>query len=188
MEKYRYNPRKFKQEIINSLTSIPQSQKKEIVKKEFPFQPKPKLNKKIEKHLEKRNQNLLKKIYNSVSFDNSSTKRLLKDLKEIQKNPLPTVFASPIENDLYEWHVNLMGPVETTFEGVFIHIILKIPQNYPSSAPRVELMTPINRSHVYGRNICLDMLETHFTNNLYTGWSTGYSILRFASIAIISFI
>lgn len=33
----------------------------------------------------------------------SAKKRLLKDLKEIQNYPLPTISALPLENDIFTW-------------------------------------------------------------------------------------
>eukprot|EP01080_Neovahlkampfia_damariscottae_P003166 gene3166-5482_t len=114
-------------------------------------------------------------IINSKKLN--ATKRILKDLQEIQSTPLTTVFAEPLENDLFTWHVNIKGTKGTDYEGCYIHLIMNIPENYPVSAPTVQLLTPVARSHVYGDWICLDMLETHYSGGLYTGWSTGYSIL-----------
>ena len=33
-------------------------------------------------------------------------KRLIKDLKELQDNPLPFISASPLENNIFIWHAN----------------------------------------------------------------------------------
>lgn len=35
-----------------------------------------------------------------------SKKRLMRDLKEIQQNPLENIAASPLEDNLFVWHVN----------------------------------------------------------------------------------
>jgi ubiquitin-protein ligase len=107
----------------------------------------------------------------------SSKSRILKDLQEIHSTPLKTVFAEPMENDLFSWHVNIIGDKDSDYPGSMIHLILQIPEEYPFKPPKIKLLTPLNRSHVYNEWICLDMLETHYTNELYTGWSTGYSLL-----------
>ena len=33
-------------------------------------------------------------------------KRLLTDLKEIQENPLDSIIALPVNDNLFEWHAN----------------------------------------------------------------------------------
>jgi hypothetical protein len=47
----------------------------------------------------------------AITPQNSSALRsLLRDLKEIEKNPLPLVSALPLENTMFVWHCNLKGP------------------------------------------------------------------------------
>jgi len=53
---------------------------------------------------------------------------------------------------------------------------LIFPKNYPISPPNARLQTYIPHSHVYGTWICLDMLETHYSPERYSGWSSAYSI------------
>jgi len=86
--------------------------------------------------------------------------RLQKDLKEIRDNPSNTVYAEPLPQNIWEWHVNLIGPNGRDYEGICIHLSFSFPKNYPQTPPKVELLTPVTRSHVYGRWICLDMLES----------------------------
>lgn len=111
-----------------------------------------------------------------MSYQDYSTKRLLKDLRDLEINPLDNISASPLEKDLYTWHVNLRGIKGTPYEGGIFHLIMNFPENYPISPPKIKLCTSVIRSHVYGEWICLDLLETHRTNELYSGWSTVYSV------------
>jgi ubiquitin-protein ligase len=112
-----------------------------------------------------------------ISKKNSAISRILKDIQEIKSTPLKTVFAEPLENNLFTWHVNIIGDKDSDYPTSIIHLILEIPEDYPFSPPKIKLLTPLNRSHVYGEWICLDMLQTHYTNELYSGWSTGYTLL-----------
>ena len=43
---------------------------------------------------------------------NFATKRLIRDLKEIENEKIPTVgvTARPLESDLFVWHANIRGP------------------------------------------------------------------------------
>jgi ubiquitin-protein ligase len=40
----------------------------------------------------------------------SAIRTLMRDLKEIEKNPLPLVSALPLEDNMFIWHCNLKGP------------------------------------------------------------------------------
>lgn len=61
----------------------------------------------------------------------NSKQRLLKDWKEIEQNPLPTIYAAPLEKNIYEWHVNLVGVEGTDYEGICIHLAMIFPNDYP---------------------------------------------------------
>lgn len=112
-----------------------------------------------------------------LKTNNRSAQRLLKDLQEIKLDPHPYIFAEPKEDNLYEWHVNLLPPKDSPYEGGIFHLHLHFPTDYPLHPPKVELKTTVTRSHVGSSWICLDLLETHYTNEMYTGWSTSYSTL-----------
>lgn len=53
-----------------------------------------------------------------------ATRRLLKDLRELQLNPLPTIAASPLDDNLLLWHANLHGTKGSPFEGLIFHLVL----------------------------------------------------------------
>jgi len=56
-------------------------------------------------------------------------RRLLKDLKELQKAdvPLVGVSAAPLEDSMYTWHANLKGPPKTIYAGGVWHLELLFP-------------------------------------------------------------
>ena len=51
-------------------------------------------------------------------------KRLLKDLQDIENDPIPLcgVAACPLETNIFIWHVNLRGPRKTAYEGGVYHL------------------------------------------------------------------
>jgi len=122
------------------------------------------------------NQALLRTLANKEAL-NFATRRLLKDLKEFENNKIPTVGVSarPMDDDLFTWHANIRGPEGTDYEGGVFHLELKIPQTYPHDAPSVELLVDLPHPNVFGRKICLDMLDS--TRTPGQGWSSGYSIM-----------
>ncbi len=109
-------------------------------------------------------------------------RRLLKDLKELEENDIPTVGVSarPLEKDIRTWHANLRGPEGTPYQGAVFHVSMAFPDNYPHSPPTVTLLTPLpEHPNVFdnGTRLCLDMLENSSSKGLYEGWTSGYSVL-----------
>lgn len=115
----------------------------------------------------------------------ATVKRLLIDLNEIKQNPLTTVSAAPLDDNLFIWHANVMGIDSSPYAGAIFHIELQFPDNYPESPPSVKVLTPIPHPHVHGDKVCLDLLsdfDGYFkrsasTGVYHTGWSSAYSVL-----------
>eukprot|EP01125_Pyxidicula_operculata_P013376 TRINITY_DN4433_c0_g1_i2.p1 TRINITY_DN4433_c0_g1~~TRINITY_DN4433_c0_g1_i2.p1 ORF type:complete len:505 (-),score=61.02 TRINITY_DN4433_c0_g1_i2:2047-3561(-) len=109
-----------------------------------------------------------------------SRKRLLKDFKEVEENPIYNVSAAPLESDLYEWHCNIAGHPGSVFanENVALHLIIKFPASYPNNPPTVQLGTPVlGHPNVFGTWICLDMLQDGYNfDQLFAGWTSAYTV------------
>ncbi|RUS23391.1 TerD domain-containing protein [Endogone sp. FLAS-F59071] len=113
---------------------------------------------------------------------NSSSRRLLHDLKELYDQPLRDAAATPLDNDLYEWHANIV--IEP---NVFLHLILQFPiSSYPARPPVLTLCTPLPHANVFdlplGYSLCLDMLEhgdfaaQEQRERAWSGWSSSYTV------------
>jgi len=106
--------------------------------------------------------------------------RLMRDLREVQMNPLPTVAALPLPHDLSVWHVNLRTD-EGPFKGSVFHFRLQFPFDYPNNPPAVEMLSTGMPAHpnVFGSAgnvyICLSMLKPHLNGVKYDGWTSAYS-------------
>lgn len=86
--------------------------------------------------------------------------RILSDWEECKENPLDMISAQPISDEnLFEWHANMVGPPGSSYEDCAFHLIMIIPDQYPARAPRVEIQSYFEHKNVFGRWICLDMLE-----------------------------
>ena len=116
-------------------------------------------------------------------MSSAATKRLLRDYRSVLADPLSTVSARPLEDDIFEWHCNMRvqhGP----YSGVTFHFILRFPKDYPVCPPAVEMCTYLKHPNVFegwrGRApyICLDLLRpmnTTVSGGYNGGWSTAYS-------------
>lgn len=117
-----------------------------------------------------------KKIEKKENLKDFAKKRLMKDLQEIYQNPNRFIHAAPLEKNIFEWHVNLFPPEYSPYEDVPYHLTLYFTDEYPNKPPKVFLHTTVNRDHVFGQWICLDILESHhFDHEMYSGWSTSYT-------------
>ena len=110
---------------------------------------------------------------------NFATKRLQKDLEEIENTDIPTVgvTAHPLDDDFFVWHGNIRGPVDTVYANAVLHISITIPETYPKDPPAIELLTPITHPNVFGTTLCLDLLSKTSKSDTDTiGWSSAYTI------------
>ena len=105
--------------------------------------------------------------------------RLLLDLKEVQTTPaadLDGISASPLENNIFEWHVNLF------VDDHPLHLIMNFDEEYPKTPPKIACSTPFPHANIertaVGLTICMDMLEPPTSEgSAYAGWSSAMSVL-----------
>ena len=64
-----------------------------------------------------------------MSAQRAAIKKVMKDLKEMEKNPQDGA-ALGLTEDLFELHGNLRIPYGP-YAGLLVHMVLKIPQNFP---------------------------------------------------------
>jgi ubiquitin-protein ligase len=78
---------------------------------------------------------------------------------------------------MYTWHANIRGPAKTAYQGGVFHMQLDFPEDYPLSPPSVTLFSEVPHPNVFGRTLCLDMLQKNTKgNNWYEGWSPCYTV------------
>jgi ubiquitin-conjugating enzyme E2 J2 len=90
------------------------------------------------------------------------TRRLTKELKALQKEPLtdPVIRVAPNERNILEMHYVIEGSKGTAYEGGVYHGKLVFPKEYPLKPPGVMMMTPSGRFQ-QGRRLCLSMSDFH---------------------------
>jgi len=111
--------------------------------------------------------------------------RLLHDYQEVMaaREIVGMIDAAPLEDNIFEWHVNLWLKGADATEAEFpIHLCLAFTEDYPSKPPSVILCTPFPHANVVRKangkySICLDMLEARKNKSPYNGWSSAMSVL-----------
>jgi len=118
---------------------------------------------------------------NAQEHSTSCMKRLHREWKELQANPIQNISAVPLEKNFFEWHVN-MSPFNSEFDGSAFHLIISFPPNYPNEAPEVHACSLIDHLNVFEIDghfhICLDVLtmSSAMKGTPYQGWTTAYTV------------
>ena len=71
----------------------------------------------------------------------SSLKRIVKDLFDLEKHPLPGIYVKFNEDCLDDVSCMIIGPDNTPYEGGFYFFKITMPPTYPSVPPSVKFMT-----------------------------------------------
>eukprot|EP00740_Mantoniella_antarctica_P004449 CAMPEP_0181362942 /NCGR_PEP_ID=MMETSP1106-20121128/8378_1 /TAXON_ID=81844 /ORGANISM="Mantoniella antarctica, Strain SL-175" /LENGTH=222 /DNA_ID=CAMNT_0023477135 /DNA_START=262 /DNA_END=927 /DNA_ORIENTATION=- len=100
----------------------------------------------------------------------TSRTRLMKELKEIQRDGDLTIRLAPDGESLFRWTAQLQGPLETPFESGTFVVSFTVPEAYPLAPPRASFVTKIFHPNVHFKTgeICLDILKT--------AWSPAWTL------------
>ncbi|XP_011307450.1 ubiquitin-conjugating enzyme E2 J1-like [Fopius arisanus] len=114
--------------------------------------------------------------YNTKS---PAVKRLMREAQELHE-ATEEYYASPLEENLFEWHFTVRGPPSSPFEGGVYHGRILLPPEYPMKPPNIILLTPNGRFEI-NKKICLSISGHHPET-----WQPSWSI-RTALLALIAF-
>ena len=96
-----------------------------------------------------------------------SSKRIQKDIIDLEKNPIEHISAGPKSYNIYEWEGTLMGPSRSPYAGGVFNLSIIFPSNYPFKPPKVKFLTKIFHPNIdYFGNICLDLLNVKWCPSL----------------------
>ncbi|UJR27721.1 hypothetical protein I4U23_008998 [Adineta vaga] len=115
-------------------------------------------------------------LYNTRS---TSVKRLMRESVEM-KDATELYFCQPIEDNLFEWHFTIRGPISTEFEQGIYHGRILFPVEYPMKPPSIILLTESGRFKI-NEKICLSISGHHAET-----WTPTWGV-RTALLAIIGF-
>ncbi|CAK9113567.1 Ubiquitin-conjugating enzyme E2 J1 (E2 ubiquitin-conjugating enzyme J1) (Non-canonical ubiquitin-conjugating enzyme 1) (NCUBE-1) (Yeast ubiquitin-conjugating enzyme UBC6 homolog E) (HsUBC6e) [Durusdinium trenchii] len=92
--------------------------------------------------------------------NNPAIRRILGDVRELEKDPSDQYAAQPLEDNMFDWHFVIRGPKGTDFEGGVYHGRIVLPSEYPFKPPSIILLTPNGRWEV-NKKICLSISAYH---------------------------
>ncbi|XP_030623681.1 ubiquitin-conjugating enzyme E2 T [Chanos chanos] len=86
--------------------------------------------------------------------------RLKRELQLLSTEPPPGISCWQVEDQTDELRAQIIGGVNTPYEGGLFTLEIKIPERYPFEPPKIRFLTPIYHPNIdnAGR-ICLDALK-----------------------------
>lgn len=92
------------------------------------------------------------------------SRRLNKELYDIQNDPPLNISAGPINDNIFEWEAVLLGPSDTPYEGGVFKLDIHIPKDYPMKPPNIIFRTKIYHPNINSSgSICLDILKSNWS-------------------------
>lgn len=88
-----------------------------------------------------------------------TNKRLLRELKDIIKNPIDNIISRPIEENILLWNYVFVIDREP-YKGGYYHGIIEFDKEYPMKPPEIKMFTPNGRFEI-DKRLCLSMSDYH---------------------------
>lgn len=106
-----------------------------------------------------------------------SSPRLIKELKDITRNPPLNCSAGlTSENNIKYWTATIHGPTDSPYAGGIFQLSIKFKNDYPFVAPDIRFKTKIYHPNINSSGeICLDILKSNWVPT-FTVSSTLLSI------------
>ncbi|XP_075482208.1 ubiquitin-conjugating enzyme E2 5B-like isoform X2 [Primulina tabacum] len=93
-----------------------------------------------------------------------ASKRIQKELKDLQKDPPTSCSAGPVGEDMFHWQATIMGPSDSPFAGGVFLVTIHFPPDYPFKPPKVSFKTKVYHPNINSNgSICLDILKEQWS-------------------------
>ncbi|VDM50540.1 unnamed protein product [Toxocara canis] len=94
------------------------------------------------------------------------SRRLLRELEDLEHSAPVGCWAKPKGDDLLEWVAVIEGPEDTVYRGGTFFLELHIPKDYPFHPPTVVFLTQIYHCNISRGVVCVDILRHGWTPSM----------------------
>lgn len=109
-----------------------------------------------------------------------AVRKLTKELKSLEKDPVVGIQVKPNHNNLLEWFFIFEGPKDSPYEGGNYLGKILFPDNFPFAPPDFKMITPNGR---FQTNVKICMSNTGFHSQEWSpAWSLSSLLNGFISI------
>ena len=100
-----------------------------------------------------------------------AVRRLQQDFRQLLKNKVEGIDASPSSDNLFVWNAIICGPEDSIYESGAFQLQFTFPEDYPLKPPQVRFITKVFHPNVWSEDglICVDILKD--------GWTPSYDVL-----------
>lgn len=110
---------------------------------------------------------------------NYGTRRLLREVKQLETNPIPTVnvAALPEKNNVYNWKILLTGPKDSIYEGLYLRINMTLPPTYPLDPPSAMTINggdKVPHPFIFNNTLCIENFQK--MKEQEKGWNSLYTL------------
>ncbi|KAH9655170.1 ubiquitin-conjugating enzyme E2 10 [Citrus sinensis] len=108
-----------------------------------------------------------------------ASKRILKELRDLQRDPPTSCSAGPVAEDMFHWQATIIGPNDSPYAGGVFVVTIHFPPDYPFKPPKVAFKTKVFHPNINSNgNICLDILKEQWSPALTISKVTIFNNLQ----------
>jgi ubiquitin-protein ligase len=93
----------------------------------------------------------------------TALRRIQKELRDIQNNPIEGVTVSPDDANLFNWKCSIKADPQSPYRGGTFSFKLELPENFPFKAPNVTFTTKIYHPGINEEGaVCVPVLRNEW--------------------------